>query len=676
MVLVLLPGLAPELEAQRRPGNPEIAEYVRANYTKTEVQIPMRDGVRLFTSIYTPNNRSQRYPILMMRTPYSVGPYGADEYRSALGPSAAYAKDGYIFVYQDVRGTFLSEGTFVNMRPHNGEKARDEKGAGETDESTDTYDTIEWLLAHVPGHNGKVGQYGTSYPGFYTAAGAIDSHPALKAISPQAPIADWWWDDMHRHGAFNLNLSFSFFSSFGVARPEPTTDWAERFDFPTPDGYQFFLDLGPLKNVNEKYFEGEIEFWNEIIAHPNRDEFWTSRDLLPHLDGIEAAVLTVGGWYDTEDLYGPLNIYRSIEEKNPGIYNVLVMGPWSHGAWNRNDGDGLGDASFGFKTSLWYRDKVERPFFQHFLKGDGSSAKGGESAGSRRASRGEGRIVRSASKPLDLPEALVFETGANRWRFLDAWPPPEAETRSLYLHTEGGLSFSSPATAHLGAEGVGPVDDEFRSEAFTSWVSDPQKPVPYTTEIRTRWSREYMTADQRFASRRPDVLVFTSEPLKQDLTIAGPLEAKLFVSTSAQDADWVVKVIDFYPDAPTADRPPWAQSRGEDGEVVERGGLQQMVRGEIFRGRFRESYAEPKPFEPGAVTEVNFRLHDVLHTFKRGHRVMVQVQSSWFPYIDRNPQSWVPNIFEAEEEDFVRAIHRVYHSEQYPTRIEVGVLDD
>jgi hypothetical protein len=635
---VAVAAAAPAPAGAQGRWNEESAAYVRSHYSKFEAMIPMRDGVELFTAIYVPNDAGpgKRYPILLNRTPYSVGPYGIDRYPDGLGPNAQYAKEGFIFVSQDVRGRYMSEGEFVNMRPH----LEDKQGPRDVDESTDTYDTIEWLLAHLEHHNGKVGQWGISYPGFYSSAGMIDSHPALVAVSPQAPIADWFiGDDMHHHGAFILPLGFNFFATFGRPRPEPTTEHAPRFDHGTSDSYKFFLDLGPLANADARHFHGEIDFWKQIVAHPNYDEFWRSRNILPHLDGITANVMVVGGWYDTEDLYGPLKTYASIEEKNPGIFNVLIMGPWRHGGWARDQGDTLGGADFGFPTSEWYRDNVELPFFRHFLKG--------------------GPAPR-------LPEALMFETGADRWRRFDAWPPPDLERRTLYLGAGGGLSWEPPG----GADG-----EPAGGAAADSFVSDPAKPVPYTQEITPHWAREYMTEDQRFAARRPDVVVYETDVLDRDVTLAGPLEAKLWVSTTGGDADWIVKLIDVFPDRvpppPAEDRrprrPPSVDVRPDDGRL-------ELVRAEVFRGRFRNSYSDPEPFVPGEVTPVAFELRDVLHTFKRGHRIMVQVQSTWFPFVDRNPQSWVPNIFEAEEDDFVSATHTVHRSADYPSGLVVGVL--
>jgi putative CocE/NonD family hydrolase len=598
----------------------DLAEFIRKNYEKEEVQIPMRDGVSLFTSVYSPKDGSKTYPILMRRTPYSVAPYGDGSFPATLGPSDLLTREGFIFVLQDVRGTYMSEGDFLNMTPHLAQKT----GPEDVDESSDMYDTIEWLLANVENHNGRVGQWGISYPGFYSAASMIDAHPALTAVSPQAPIADWWNDDFHHHGAFFLPHAFRFFSSFGVPRTEPTTRRNPGFEFPTPDGYEFYLDIGPLQNVNERYYNHGIPFWDSMAAHPNYDEFWQSRNILPHLNNVAPAVLTVGGWFDAEDLFGPLQIYRSVEEKNPGVFNALVMGPWRHGGWARDAGDSLGYVRFGSETGTYYQENIEAPFFNHFLKDEGE---------------------------MDLPEAYVFETGANRWRTFPAWPPAEGEPRAMYFHEEGGLTFESQAA------GTGTFDE---------WVSDPDNPVPFTADIATGMTREYMVDDQRFASRRPDVMVYRTEPLTEDLTLVGPLLADLWVSTSGTDSDWVVKLVDvFPPDAPDYAGLP----RG-----VPMGGYEMMVRSEVIRGRFRNSREEPEPFVPNEPTQIQLPLQDVLHTFKAGHRIMIQVQSSWFPLVDRNPQTFVENIFLAGEEDFVKATQRIYRTPEYPSRVEVLVL--
>ncbi len=607
----------------RKPLSPEEVERreakdVQRHYVKHEYMVPMRDGVRLFTAVYSPRSDSTKYPIMLTRTPYSCRPYGEGKYRSLLGPSKRFADERFIFVYQDVRGRFMSEGTFVNMRPH----IEGKKGQSDIDESSDTYDTLEWLLANVPNHNGRVGMYGISYPGFYASAGMIDAHPALKAVSPQAPIADWFFDDFYHHGAFFLPHAFNFFAVFGKPRPEPTKEWGPEFKHGTPDGYQFFMDLGPLKNADEQYFHGEIGFWNEIVEHPKYDDFWQSRRLLPHLKHVAPAVMTVGGWFDAEDLYGALNTYRAVEQQNPGIVNTLVMGPWSHGGWARTDGDKLGMARFDAKTALFYRENIELPFFNCYLK---------------------------ARCGTPLPEAYVFETGTNHWRTFDEWPPANLEPRDLYFHSKGALSFEAA--------------DE--GETYDEYVSDPAKPVPLTEAIAKGMTKEYMTDDQRFAARRPDVLAYQTDVLEEDITVAGPMTAELWVSTSGTDSDWVVKLIDVYPnDATDPEEMP---------EGKHLGGCQMMVRSEAIRGRYRDGYERPAPFTPDQPTKVSLALQDVLHTFRQGHRIMVQIQSTWFPLVDRNPQTYVDNIFLAGEGDFVRATQRVYRGGSHASRLRFGV---
>jgi putative CocE/NonD family hydrolase len=619
MVIVLGLAAAGCRESPAQMGGGQ-ADYVREHYTKREYRIPMRDGVHLFTSVYMPKDTSQTYPILMRRTPYSVRPYGESEYPGSLGPSELFMHERYIFVYQDVRGRFMSEGEFVNMTPHVAEK----RSGRDIDESSDTYDTIEWLVQNIPNNNGKVGMWGISYPGFYAAASMIEAHPALVAVSPQAPIADWWYDDFHHHGAFFLPHAFNFLSVFGQPRPEPTTQWGERFRHGTPDGYQWFLDLGPLKNAEERYFKGRIAFWTETAKHPNYDEFWQARNIIPHLNDVAPAVMTVGGWFDAEDLYGPLNIYRSVEEKNPGVFNILVMGPWPHGGWARGDGESLGNIHFGSTTSVYYRTNIELPFFEYYLKRKGE---------------------------LELPEAYVFETGVNRWRSFDDWPPAALDERDLYLSPEGGLSFDAPPPS---------------TAQWDEYISDPAKPVPYTQNIAIGMTREYMIDDQRFAARRPDVLAYQTDVLEEDITLVGPVVADLWVSTSGTASDWIVKLIDvFPPDHPSHE----GVTRG-----VRLGGYQMMVRSEVIRGRFRDSYEHPQPFVPNEPTHVVLPLQDVLHTFQKGHRIMVQVQSTWFPLVDRNPQKYVDNIFEAEAGDFMKATQRVYRSGAHASRIRVGVL--
>ena len=595
---------------------PQGAEYVKANYTKYEYQIPMRDGKRLFTSVYVPKDQSVKYPIMLSRTPYSVSPYGEDKYKSDLGPSPLFGKDGFIFVYQDVRGRMMSEGEFVNMTPHKDVK----RGTQDIDESSDTYDTIDWLVKNIPNNNGRVGTWGISYPGFYTAAGMIDAHPAHKAASPQAPITDWFTgDDFHRNGALYLPHAFNFLATFGKARPEPTSKSRATFEHGTPDGYSYFLKLGPLFNANEKVFKNEIAFWNDMMRHGSYDEFWQSRNLRPHIKNIKPAVMTVGGWFDTENLYGSLQVYQNVERSSPGANNILVMGPWVHGGWSRSDGEALGAVKFNAKTAVFYREKIELPFFQHHLK----------------------------EKPdPKLPEAYVFETGTNLWRRHDAWPPKNTRPRELYLQAGGKLSFSEPQEAN----------------AFDEYISDPAKPVPYVLDISNAMTKEHMVADQRFAATRPDVLVYETDALTEDLTLAGPIKPVLHVSTTGTDSDWIVKVIDVYPDdldAPDA--------------AVKLGGYQQLLRGEVFRGKFRNSFEKPEPFEPGVPAKVAFSMNDVNHTFRRGHRVMVQIQSTWFPIVDRNPQKFL-DINNAKEADFQKATERVYRGRTMPSHIGVLVL--
>ena len=592
---------------------------VKAAYTKREQLIPMRDGVKLFTAIYSPKDQSQTYPIMLTRTPYTVFPYGPEQYKVALGPSLFLQKEKYIFVYQDVRGKFMSEGEYVDVRPHKPKK----NGPKDIDESSDTYDTIAWLLKNVPNNNGRVGMWGISYPGFYTSMGVIDAHPALKAASPQAPIVDWFiGDDFHHNGALFLPHAFNFFATLGKHRPKPTTEFPPRFQHGTPDGYRFFLDMGPLANANRKYLKGEVQFWNDLMEHPNYDAFWQARDIRPHLRNIKPAVMTVGGWFDAEDLFGALNTYKTIEETNPGIRNTLVMGPWFHGGWARGEGESLGDINFGSKTSLAYQETVELPFFNCLLK-----------------DKCDGQI----------PEAMVFETGSNTWRRYDSWPPKNVESRDLYLTANGGLAFAPDKTV----------------AGFDEYVSDPARPVPFINGTAIGMTREYMVEDQRFASRRPDVLVYQTPILDRDVTLAGPIKATLFVSTTGTDSDFVVKLIDVFPDSmPDPDPNPAG---------VTMGGYQMLVRGEPMRAKFRNSYSTPEPMPPGKVTKVEFTLPDVNHAFLRGHRIMIQIQSSWFPLVDRNPQKFL-DINRATESDFQKATQRVYRSAPNNSRITVSVL--
>jgi putative CocE/NonD family hydrolase len=592
-------------------------EHVKANFTKYEYRIPMRDGVKLFTAVYVPKNADVKHPILLTRTPYSCQPYGADQYKSDLGPSAFFAKAEYIVAYQDVRGRWMSEGEFVNMRP----QQPDRKGK-EIDESTDAYDTIEFLVKNVPNHNGNVGMWGISYPGFYSAAGMIDAHPNLKAVSPQAPVTDWFvGDDWHHNGAFFLPHAFNFLANFGRPRPEPTKKFKFTFDHDTPDGYDFFLQMGPLANANTKYFKNDVAFWNEVQDHEAYDEWWQARNLRPHLKRIRPAVMTVGGWFDAENLFGALEVYKQVEKSSPDAKNYLVMGPWSHGQWAGNEGSSLGHVPFNAKTGEFYREKIEFPFFEQQLNG----------------------------KTVTMPEAWVFETGANVWRKHEAWPPKNTVKQAFYFQPGGGLASEAPTSP----------------EGFDQYSSDPARPVPFQEKIDIGMSATYMLDDQRFASRRPDVLTYQTPVLEQDVTLAGPLDARLFVSTTGTDSDWVVKLIDVYP----SDYPdPQPNPTG-----VRMGGFQQLVRGDVMRGKFRYSYEKPEAFKSREPTPVNFTLQDIQHTFRTGHRIMVQVQSTWFPLVDRNPQKFV-NIYKAKAEDFQEANQRVFCNREMPSRIEVLVV--
>jgi len=606
----------------QEPLAPQGLDAVRARYTKHEFYVPMRDGVRLFTSVYLPKDRSRPYPILLTRTPYSVAPYGADQYRSSLGPSPRFADEGYIFVYQDVRGRWMSEGTFEHVRPHRPVKT----GPRDIDESTDTYDTIEWLLAHLPNHNGRVGIWGISYPGFYAAAGAIDAHPALKLASPQAPVADWFAsDDWHHNGAFLLAHAFGWFATAGWPFSGPSTVRpGTPVDFGTNDGYEFYRRLGPVANADARYFKGAIPFWTAMMVHDRKDEFWLARNLRPHLRNIKPAVVTVGGWFDAENLFGALEVYRSIEANSPGATNVIVMGPWVHGGWARGAGDTLGDVRFDANTAEFYRERIELPVFDFFLKGQGT---------------------------FDLPEAYMFETGTNEWRRFDAWPPRELRPRALYLHADGRLAFDPPA-----------ADDP---DLFDEYVSDPRKPVPLTPGIAPGMPQRYMVDDQRYAARRPDVLVYQTDVLDADLTLAGPITPSLVVSTSGTDQDFIVKLIDVYPDR-------FPDAKGDLNNTL--GGYQQLVRGDVMRGKFRNSLERPEPFVPGQPTRVEFTVPDILHTFRRGHRIMVQIQSTWFPLVDINPGKFM-NIYQATEADFHQTTQRVYRSRSRPSSVKVGVLE-
>jgi putative CocE/NonD family hydrolase len=633
LFVILSASLMPRAWAQAKP--PE--EFnVREHYTKYEYRIPMRDGVHLFTSVYVPKDASVAYPFLVDRTPYSVAPYGEDQYRTSLGPSDAFARAGYIFVYQDVRGRYMSEGKFVEMRPHIDEK----HGKQDVDDSSDMYDTVEWLLHNVPNNNGNVGIWGISYPGFFTSASIIDSHPAIKAASPQAPMTDLFMgDDAYHGGAFMLDANFGFCSGFNPLENPTPPKASVGFDYGTQSAYDFFLNVGPLANINTRYFHGQSFLWNDQVGHTVYDDYWKARNLAPHLKNIHCAVLTVGGWFDAEDLSGPFKVFHSIEQNDPGIYNGLVEGPWVHGGWARWDGEHLGSVNFAAKTSLYFRDNIQFPFFEKYLKGKGTE---------------------------DLPKAYVFETGTNVWRKYSSWPPKNAKTRVLYFQDQGGLSFTAP---------------EAKDEAFDEYVSDPNRPVPFIDYPAQHVPQEYMVGDQRFASSRPDVLVYQTEPLEQDVTIAGPISPRLFVSTTGTDSDFVVKIIDVYPPdypqpetkaAPGAPPPPAPTDVPPPPIVL--AGYQQLLRGWPMRAKFRNSFEKPEPMPPGQVEELDFTAPDINHTFRRNHRIMIQVQSTWFPLIDRNPQKFV-NIPDAKPSDFQKATERIYRGKGKSSGVIVHVLE-
>ncbi len=597
--------------------------YVVQHYNKFEYQIPMRDGVTLFTAVYTPKDSSTDYPILFARTPYTIAPYGSTNFKSSLGPSDHFTKEGYIFVYQDVRGRFMSGGNFVNMTPFIPNK----KDSTDVDESSDAFDSIEWLIKNIRHNNGKVGIWGISYPGYYAAMSAINAHPNLVAVSPQAPIANWFvGDDMHHNGALSLLMSFDFFSVFGIPRSGLTTQWPAGFKAPSPDAYTFFKNLGPLKNADEKYFKKSIPFWTDIFSHETYDDFWKSRTTLAHFKNTAPAILTVGGWYDSEDLYGTLKTFQTIEQSNPKQFNALVMGPWFHHGWPTETGDSFGDISFGVKTGEFYRDSVEFPFFNYYLKGKGN---------------------------WHFPKALVFETGTNKWESFSAYPPENTEAQKLYFQSRGKLGFN---------------ENNSEKDEFDEYISDPAKPVPYTAkhvDSRGFYYRFWMNEDQRFAAERPDVLVYESDPLDTNFTIIGEIEAEFYASTSGTDADWVVKLIDVYPDD--------AKNPSPNPKSIEMGGYQMMLRGDIFRGKFRNSYEKPEPFVPGQPTKIKMTMPDVSHSFLKGHKIMVQIQSSWFPFFDMNPQKFC-NIYRAGTEDFQKATQRIYHSAKYPSFLTVHRL--
>ncbi len=600
------------------------SSYIREHYIKMEKYITMRDGKRLFTSIYLPKDQSKKYPIMMTRTPYNVGPYGENEYKRTLGQSMLFAREGFIFVYQDVRGRWMSEGDFVDVRPYIPNK----KSNKDVDESSDTYDTIDWLIKNLPNNNGKVGIEGISYPGFYSTASLPDAHPALKAVSPQAPVTDWFiGDDFHHNGALFQMDAFAFITSFGVPRPKPITpaQFKTAIKYKEADNYKFYLGLGALPNYKKYYFGDSVKFWDNMMAHPNYDLFWKGMNIRPHLKNITPATMTVGGFFDAEDCFGALHVFEALEKQNPASHpNMLVMGPWFHGGWERSDGRYFGDQDFSTNTSAWFRENVELPFFKYYLKGEGEMA---------------------------LPKATVFVSGSNEWHKFKSWPPQNTVQKTLYFQPNGKLGFEAVKT---------------KNSSFDEYVSDPNNPVPYQGGIQARRTREYMLDDQRFADRRPDVKVYQTDTLKEDVTLTGPVVADLFASTSGTDADFVVKLIDVFPENYPDPKP--------NVKNVTMAGYEMLVRGEIFRGKFRNSFENPEPFIPGKVTEIKYNLPDVAHTFRKGHRIMIQVQNSWFPLADRNPQKF-ENINQAKDSDFQKATIRIYHDDAALSNVNVTVLE-
>lgn len=610
---------------------PADSAYIVTHYNKEEHLIPMRDGKRLFTVVYVPRNDQVKHPVLLTRTPYSCGPYGKNEFRALWKTNhGLYAMKDYILVFQDVRGRFMSEGAFVDVRPY-----LPAKTGTETDEASDTYDTIEWLTHHIKSNNGRVGVFGISYPGFYSTMAALSSHPALKAVSPQAPVTDWFMgDDFHHNGAFMLMDAFEFYSGFGVPRPAPVTNYNPGFQRQEPDAYRFYLQTGPLPSFNRLYLGDSIAFWNDLMKHPVYDDWWKKRNPRNYMSGLKPAMLVVGGTFDAEDCFGAWNLYRAIENGNSAAFpGNIVMGPWFHGAWGgRSDGSGLGDIRFGSQTSQWYQQHIEMPFFEHHLN-DGPSP--------------------------DLAEATVFFSGENRWRTFSQWPAQQIQTKKLYFHPSGNLSFDVPSASRT-------------KPSFTSYISDPAQPVPFEgQEPITHRSREYMLNDQRFASERKDVLTFRTGILAETITLGGPLYADVMLSTSTTDVDLVVKLIDEFP-ADVSTRPSGADTLYRDNAKMN--GYQMLVRGEVMRGKFRNSFESPEAFTPGKPARVRFYLPDVAHTFQKGHRLMIQVQSSWFPLVDRNPQTFT-DIYQAKAEDFRKAEIRLYHSAAIQSFVELPVMN-
>jgi putative CocE/NonD family hydrolase len=580
---------------------------VKDHYRKIEYRYPVRDGVKLYVNVYVPTDKPGKHPIILERTPYHSEPYGAETYRQNMPGSVKFRNAGYIFAFADVRGTGMSEGNFVMAFP------KKHAGATGIDESTDTFDTIDYLVKHVPDNNGKVGMWGISYPGYFAGVGGIDSHPAVKAISPQAPCANWFYgDDVHHNGAFFFQDIFDFLSFFG---PPRTTlgEWGKGPDLPDySSAYDYLLSLGSVANVEPKVYKGGVRFWGDILNHSNFDQYWKDEELSTKMTGVKCAVLTVGGWYDAEDQWGALNLPNAIEKLNPGVTSLRVMGPWFHGGWAGGTGHNLGAIDFGSDTSTYYRDNVEFPFFDHYL--------------------------RDASVP-NFPKATMFETGADKWLTFNQWPPSGLKSTRYFLNSDKNLTTSLP-----------------KEPGTDSFVSDPNDPTPYLADYKNAKGRplDFPLSDQRFAEKRSDVLTYTAAPFTDTFTVAGPIDVDFWITTTGTDADLVVKVIDVL----------------TEGDLA---GDEEMVRSDVFRCKFRDSFEKPKPIKPGEPTHVHFKLNDVLHAFQKGHRLMVQVQGSWFPLVDRNPNAF-EDIYKASDSDFKKSTITVLHDPKHPTSIGFGVL--
>jgi uncharacterized protein len=587
--------------------------WIKSRYYKSERYITMRDGTRLFTSMYIPLDSTEKHPILLTRTPYSCAPYGENNWRPWWNRfQREYFKQGYIMVTQDMRGRYMSEGEFHIIPPY----LKNKKSKSDVDEASDTYDAIDWLVNNVPGNNGKVGVVGISYPGFAATEASLSGHPALVAVSPQAPTTDaFMGDDVHHNGAFMLADTYGFLVEFGIGKPRkgPTAENAVGIPPFTADAYDFYLRMGALSNMTSIVRKNNIGIWEEIMQHPDYDHWWKAHNTRAGLYNVKPAMLEVGGLFDAEDCFGAWNVYKAIEKQSPLTNNKLVIGPWFHGQWAGPDGTHLGQVRFGSNTSQWFQQNREIPFFNYYLKGKGN--------------------------PDSIAKATVFFTGENKWHAFNQWPPQNIQFTNLYLQAGNQLGFIEPSQNN--------DPDEY--------VSDPAKPVPYTEGIHDDRTREYMIDDQRFTANRTDVLVYKTDTLTEDITLAGPLTADLKVSISTTDADFVVKLIDVFPD--NFEYPADAKEQ-QPGYIMN--GYQMLVRGDIMRGRYRNSFEKPEAFVPGKITEVKFTINDVAHTFKKSHRIMVQVQSSWFPLVDRNPQKMV-DIYTCADKDFQKATIKIYH---------------